>query len=71
MVQGHVDCTAEILERWQNEAAVHYRFRLPESVAPFVVEKGYVAIDGISLTVVSVSARNMPMKDQRTLNSDQ
>jgi len=50
-VQGHVDATGEVLavervgEDWQ------YTFSLPESQGRYVVEKGSIAVDGISLTV--------------------
>jgi riboflavin synthase len=52
-VQGHVDGTLVVLGR--REAGEHrvLRFALPEALAPFVVEKGSVAIDGVSLTVAA------------------
>jgi riboflavin synthase len=51
IVQGHVDTTAVVREVEQLGEDWTYRFSLPESVAPYLVEKGSVAIDGISLTV--------------------
>jgi riboflavin synthase len=55
LVQGHVDTTTEILgvssvgEDWE------FTFRLPAGIAQYVVEKGSISVDGISLTVASVS----------------
>ena len=55
-VQGHVDTTVEVLER--NDRAEHtvMAFSLPPEMAPYVVEKGSVALDGVSLTVTGVTA---------------
>jgi riboflavin synthase len=54
-VQGHVDATAEVRERTDHEGHRVLAFALPEAMAPFVVEKGSVALDGVSLTVASVA----------------
>ncbi|WP_214413626.1 riboflavin synthase [Sphaerisporangium fuscum] len=54
IVQGHVDGTGVVLSR---EPAEHWevvRIALPAGLARYVVEKGSIAVDGISLTVVSV-----------------
>lgn len=55
-VQGHVDTTATIAERRADGNAVTMRFRPrePEKVMKYVVRKGYVALDGTSLTVTHV-----------------
>jgi riboflavin synthase len=54
MVQGHVDGVGEVLEvRPEGEAEI-WAFRAPESVLRYVVEKGSICVEGISLTVVSV-----------------
>lgn len=51
-VQGHVDGVGRVHSiRNQGEFAV-YRFQAPAEVAPYLVPKGSIAIDGISLTVV-------------------
>lgn len=55
-VQGHVDATVELLERADHEGHSVMAFSLPEEMAPFVVEKGSVALDGVSLTVASLDA---------------
>lgn len=52
LVQGHVDTTGTLLSiETQGEFAV-YRWRFPQQYAPLVVEKGSIAVDGISLTIV-------------------
>ena len=54
LVQGHVDGVGEVLEvRPEGEAEI-WAFRAPESVLRYVVEKGSICVEGISLTVVSV-----------------
>jgi riboflavin synthase len=52
IVQGHVDGTGTLLSR---SATGLTRFALPEGLARFVVEMGSIAVDGISLTVASVT----------------
>jgi riboflavin synthase len=51
MVQGHVDGTAEVVDR--RDLAEHrvLAFSIPPELAPFLVEKGSVTVDGVSLTV--------------------
>ncbi|WP_300609560.1 riboflavin synthase [Trebonia sp.] len=51
LVQGHVDATAAILSRESQEHWEVVRVGLPPALARYVVEKGSVAVDGISLTV--------------------
>lgn len=53
-VQGHVDATLEVVERTDHEEHSVMAFSLPPDMAPFVVEKGSVALDGVSLTVTGV-----------------
>jgi riboflavin synthase len=53
-VQGHVDCTAPILALEERGADLRMEVALPAEFAQYVVEKGSVAIDGISLTVAEV-----------------
>jgi len=57
VVQGHVDATATITSVTElDDGSYRYTFALPPSLAAYVVEKGSVALDGISLTVASVDA---------------
>jgi riboflavin synthase len=51
MVQGHVDGTAEVVDRRDLEEHRVLAFSIPPELAPFLVEKGSVTVDGVSLTV--------------------
>ncbi|MGH9377490.1 MAG: riboflavin synthase [Terriglobia bacterium] len=53
LVQGHVDAAARILRTRKDGAAAIYEFAAPRRILRYLVEKGSIAIDGISLTVVS------------------
>lgn len=53
-VQGHVDAVGEVLELRPDGGSQVMRFRLPQSIARYFVEKGSACIDGISLTVTAV-----------------
>lgn len=55
-VQGHVDGTGEIVERWTDKDSLFYRIRVDSTLIPYIVAKGFIAIDGTSLTVVDVDA---------------
>jgi riboflavin synthase len=54
LVQGHVDGTARLLERVPDEHWEVVRFSLPAALARYVVEKGSITVDGVSLTVAAV-----------------
>lgn len=56
IVQGHVDGTGQISALEKEEIAVWVTVQAPPEVLRYVVPKGSVAIDGISLTVVDVAA---------------
>ena len=51
LVAGHVDGTGEILEVISEGNAWRYRFRVPPEISRYLVGKGSIAVDGISLTV--------------------
>ncbi len=55
LVQGHVDATGEVLERTPTEHWELVRISLPAALARYVVEKGSVTVDGVSLTVATVT----------------
>ena len=55
LVQGHVDATATILARTPAEHWDQVRISLPEAISRYLVEKGSIAVDGISLTVSALS----------------
>ncbi len=50
-VLGHVDGVGEIVFKQQTGDNTCIRFRIPEAMTPYIVDKGSVAIDGVSLTV--------------------
>ena len=52
LVQGHVDDTAEVREISPSDNWTLVRFSLPFDLARYVVEKGSITVDGVSLTVV-------------------
>jgi len=56
LVQGHVDDTGRVASvRWDGEATL-IRFEASPEVMRYVVEKGFIAVDGVSLTVVTKDA---------------
>ncbi len=55
LVQGHVDGTARITAREPGDAWEVVTFTLPGELAAYVVEKGSITVDGISLTVSAVA----------------
>ena len=53
-VQGHVDAVARVVRIEKQQAFALFRFSLPAGMRAYVVEKGSIAVDGISLTVSSL-----------------
>lgn len=53
-VTGHVDTVGKILRKEAVENAVYYDIAIPEQLMIYFVEKGSVAVDGVSLTVFAV-----------------
>ncbi len=51
-VQGHVEGVGRLLSLTPEEGAILVRFSAPPEIMRYVVKKGFVALDGISLTVV-------------------
>ncbi len=58
IVQGHIDGTTEILAIERVGEDWTYTFALPDGLGRYVVEKGSIAIDGISLTVAGLDAES-------------
>jgi riboflavin synthase len=56
IVQGHVDGTGTVLRRVPSEHWEVVEISLPEQLARYLVDKGSITVDGISLTVVSAGA---------------
>ena len=56
--QGHVDATGTLASIQQEGDALLMKFHAPPQVLKYVVEKGFIAVDGISLTVVECDTAN-------------
>jgi riboflavin synthase len=56
-LSGHVDFTAPLLEVMQTETNHKIRFGIPEAFRPYVFAKGYIAVNGASLTVAEVNRK--------------
>jgi riboflavin synthase len=55
LVQGHVDAVADVVEvRPEGEGGVRLSVRVPQELLRYVVEKGSIAFDGVSLTVAAL-----------------
>src|SRR3990172_3641459 len=53
-VQGHIDGTGTVLQLEHEGESVMATFQAPPAVEPYLVPKGFVAVDGVSLTVVDL-----------------
>ena len=60
LVQGHVDGVGTVVSRTPGEHWEVVRVGLPPELARYVVEKGSITVDGVSLTVSAVSAADDP-----------
>jgi len=54
LLQGHVDCIGEILEIKNNQNSYDVIIKIPTEYIKFVIDKGSIAVDGVSLTVNDV-----------------
>lgn len=55
-VQGHVDCTGTVLERRPDKDSLWFKIKVDDvDMLRYIVPKGFIAIDGTSLTVVDVN----------------
>ncbi len=61
IVQGHVDASGRIMSIRPEGDCVIFRVRSPKRFMPYIVEKGFIAVDGISLTVVSKGATSFTL----------
>lgn len=57
IVSGHIDCTATLISMKPTDNAIVAQFELKENKERYIIEKGSITIDGISLTVVAVEGR--------------
>ena len=58
IVSGHIDGTGTITKYKKEENAIWVTIKVPEEILDLIVEKGSICIDGISLTVATVSDRD-------------
>ena len=56
LVQGHVDATGRVLMLIPEADALQVRYWAPPEVMRYIVSKGFIAVDGVSLTVVDCDA---------------
>ena len=61
IVQGHVDGTGRVMSTKPEGDSVIFRIRVPKRLERYIVEKGFVAVDGISLTVVKRGASSFTL----------
>lgn len=57
VVLGHVDCCGKIISERKDENAVHIKIETEEKWFKYIIEKGSIAIDGISLTISEKSGK--------------
>lgn len=56
LVQGHIDTVGRCISVTEREGSWQFRFSFPDSFSHLVIEKGSIAINGISLTVFNVGS---------------
>jgi len=61
IVQGHVDGTGRVMSIKSDGDSIIFRVRVPKRLNRYIVEKGFVAVDGISLTVVKRGASSFTL----------
>jgi riboflavin synthase len=54
LVLGHIDGTGEVMDITSEETAHVMRVSAPAKLMPYMVDKGFVAVDGVSLTIVDL-----------------
>ena len=58
LVSGHVDSCGKMLHKSADDSSIRMQFSLPKSLAALVAAKGSITIDGVSLTVNSVTSKD-------------
>ncbi len=58
MVYGHVDVAARVLDRTREGSGERMRIERPQSLAALIAPKGFVAVDGVSLTVAAANGES-------------
>ncbi len=54
LVQGHIDCTSEISNISKEGNSYNVSIKTPKEISQYLIEKGYIALDGTSLTIVEL-----------------
>eukprot|EP00563_Minutocellus_polymorphus_P001594 CAMPEP_0181040904 /NCGR_PEP_ID=MMETSP1070-20121207/11309_1 /TAXON_ID=265543 /ORGANISM="Minutocellus polymorphus, Strain NH13" /LENGTH=461 /DNA_ID=CAMNT_0023118969 /DNA_START=71 /DNA_END=1456 /DNA_ORIENTATION=- len=57
-VQGHVDGVGTVIDRWIDEDSLWYKVQVSPEILRYIVPKGFIAIDGTSLTVCEVDTKD-------------
>ena len=55
LVQGHVDCTGTCISVSNKNGSWEYEFKIPDRFSSFIIEKGSISLNGISLTIFNVT----------------
>ena len=55
-VQGHVDGTGKITKIQEEQGALRVTIEVPESMGAYLIPKGFIAIDGMSITLIDTAA---------------
>ena len=58
IVQGHIDTTTKTLEVEELEEGWNFKFKKPDKIKNLLVHKGFVAVEGISLTVTDITSES-------------
>ena len=59
LVQGHVDGVGRVLRLWRNGSSVEIEVGLPKGLRRFIIPKGSIAVEGVSMTVNRLSRRSL------------
>lgn len=54
LVSGHIDATGTLMQRYPEGNAVVMRFRVPAELERYLIPKGSIAVDGVSLTIAGL-----------------
>jgi len=54
IVQGHIDDTGKVISTRHEREAIQMRFEIPHNLLRYIAVKGFIAVDGLSLTVIDV-----------------
>jgi riboflavin synthase len=57
-VTGHIDCVGKILSKITKNRFIDIEIEIPKPFAAYLTEKGSIAVDGISLTIVKISSNS-------------